>query len=163
MFSSPTMIKKLSSKTSEDILSRLVEIHKECISKCNSVCYTSEQIEEWLSIINIGNIKDQLKNTSWAIIKEGADIIGFGQYSIKDKELYQIQIDPQKQGKGYGKELYKYIEDDFKNNNVSSVSLFSTLNAVPFYERLGFKFVRNIKFKLIKTELDMVEMIKTLN
>lgn len=157
------MIEKITSKkTKKNILEKIADIHRQCILKTNSKYYAIEQIEEWLSTVNVKNIKDQLKNTTWVVIEEENHIIGFAQYSIKDKELYQIQIDPLLQGKGWGTKLYKYIESEFKKEKIGTISLYATLNAVPFYEKEDFKIVKNIQFKLVKTKIQMIEMRKVL-
>ena len=157
------MINKLSSDTNQRILQRLIEIHKECISKTNSQFYNQEQINEWISTIKLENIQNQLDSTTWIIVKNNHEIVGFAQYCLEDKEVYQIQIDPIEQGKGYGRELYKYIENDFKFNKIKHISLFATLNSVQFYKSLGFNVVEEIKFPLVKTEIKMIKMSKTLN
>ncbi len=156
------MINKLSSNTNKEILQKLIEIHKKCISKTNSQFYEQEQINEWLSTIKLENIQDQLNNTTWIVIKNNNEILGFAQYSLEDKELYQIQIDPDEQGKEYGRELYNYIENDFRINKIKQISLFATLNAVKFYEKLGFSVTKEIKFKLLKTKIKMIKMSKEL-
>lgn len=156
------MINKLSSNTNKEVLQKLIEIHKKCISKTNSQFYEQEQINEWLSTIKLENIKDQLNNTTWIVIKNNNEILGFAQYSLEDKELCQLQIDPDEQGKGYGRELYNYIENDFRINKIKQISLFATLNAVKFYEKLGFSVTKEIKFKLLKTKIKMIKMSKEL-
>ena len=87
------MINKISSNTNKEIIEKLIEIHKKCISKTNSQFYDQEQINEWLSTIKIENIEEQLDSTTWIIIKNNKKILGFAQYCLKDKEIYQIQID----------------------------------------------------------------------
>ena len=157
------MIDILTVNTNQKIFEKLVEIHKNCILETNAKYYNEQQIKEWLSLINVKNIRDQLGNTSWIIVKKNNDIVGFAQYSREEKELYQIQVCPDLQGRGYGKELYEYIENDFKQNGLPQISLFSTLNAVKFYERLGFRRVKKISFPLVKTQVNMVEMNKTIS
>lgn len=158
------MIRKISNKKNinPEILNRVVLIHKKCIKLINSKYYDKEQIKEWLSTIKIENIQEQLSNTSWIIVEEHDEIIGFAQYSITDKEIYQIQILPSEQGKGYGKKLYQYIEKDFKKNNVKQISLYSTLNAISFYKSLGFESIKKKSYKLINTSVEMDEMRKDL-
>ncbi len=155
------MIKQISTKTKKDILKKLVEIHKLCILETNSKYYDSEQIKEWISSVNIKNIQEQLTNSSWIIVKEKETIVGFAQYCLNESEIYQIQILPQYQGKGYGRELYRYIEKEFRDKNIATISLYSTLNAVSFYEKVGFKKIKNIKFNLSKTKVEMIEMKKS--
>lgn len=156
------MIKNITSKTEKNILETIVDIHKQCVSHSNSSHYNSDAIKEWLSQISVKNIQDQLSNTSWIVLEKNDEIVGFAQYSIPDKEIYQIQIMPSEQGRGYGKELYQYIEKDFKKNNVKQISLYSTLNAILFYKSLGFKSVGKKNFKLINTSATMEEMKKEL-
>ena len=96
------------------------------------------------------------------MIKNNNKILGFAQYCLEDKEIYQIQIDPDEQGKGYGRELYNYIENDFRINKIKQISLLATLNAVQFYENLGFHIIKVIKFPLVKTKIKMIKMSKEL-
>ena len=143
--------------TKQDIPS-IVEIHKKCIKETNSKAYNKEIIDNWLNLINKKNVLSQFENTTWVIIKENNTIVGFAQYDLEDTDLYQIQIDPNYQSKGYGKELYKYIENDFIKNNKDKVTLNATLNAVLFYKSLGFREIENITYDGI----DMIFMEKQL-
>ncbi|MFA5633836.1 MAG: GNAT family N-acetyltransferase [Candidatus Dojkabacteria bacterium] len=156
------MIHKLSSNTNQEILQKLIKIHKKCISKTNSQFYKQEQVNEWLFTIKIENIQDQLDSTTWIVIKNNNKIIGFAQYCLEDKELYQIQIDPNEQGKGYGRKLYDYIENDFRINKIKQILLFATLNSVQFYKNLGFNVIKEIEFPLVKTKIKMIKMSKIL-
>lgn len=157
------MINKISSNTNQEILQRLIEIHKKCISITNSPFYDSKQIDEWLSTIRLENIQDQLDLTNWITINNNYKTLGFAQYCLEDEELYQIQIDPNEQGKGYGRELYYYIENDFRINNCKQISLFATLNAVQFYKKLGFLATKEVMFPLLETKVKMIKMSKTLS
>lgn len=156
------MIKPISQNTQNHILEQIVSIHKQCVLESNSQSYENNQLKEWLETININNVKQQLINTRWITIQSDNAIIGFAQYSIEDKELYQIQVLPTEQGKGYGKKLYNCIEKDFINNKVDTISLYSTLNAVGFYKKFQFKEIGEIRFKLINTSLQMIKMQKML-
>jgi N-acetylglutamate synthase-like GNAT family acetyltransferase len=152
--------KKLTTKTKEKTLLAILDVHKSCVLKTNSKTYSSEIIKEWLSTLSLENIKEQLKNSSWVVIEENDEVLAFAQYSLKDKEIYQIQVKPEKQNQGFGKKLFEYLEKDFKKNNTKSITLFSTLDAVSFYEKLGFEKTKNIQFPLKKQSLKMVEIKK---
>ncbi|OGC57627.1 hypothetical protein A3H26_02845 [candidate division WWE3 bacterium RIFCSPLOWO2_12_FULL_36_10] len=141
----------------------IVNIHKECVSNTNSTDYTVDSIKEWLHQISEKNVLDQFETTLWYLIKTRNDIIGFCQYSIENKELYQIQISPVYQQKGYGKILYKFIESDFRKNKIEKIKLNATLNAVGFYRKLGFNEIKHINFMLHKESLEMIEMEKDLS
>lgn len=148
------MIRKLLKKDIPEI----VRIHKNCIEQCNAKCYSTSQIQEWESDVSEHNILIQLESSSWIVLEIKNKIVGFAQYSLKNEELYQLQIDPNEQGKGYGKMLCEEIFKDFKTNNIKEISLYSTLNAVPFYLSLGFEEVKEIYYPLKKEKMEMIEM-----
>ena len=101
------MITLISPSTNTKIIEKIVEIHTKCIKETNSQYYNNKQIDEWISLINRENVKNQLKNTTWILLRENNEIIGFAQYSKKDKSIYQIQITPSKQRKGRCIKCYK--------------------------------------------------------
>jgi ribosomal protein S18 acetylase RimI-like enzyme len=156
------MIYKLTDKTEFNTFQKVVDIHRLCISQSNAANYPSELIEEWLKEVNIEDTINQLKYTTWITLEKDNNVVGFAQYSLPDAELYQIQIDPSIQRKGYGKELYEYIEKDFKANNLREMALYSVQNAVEFYKKLGFKKKKGLLFPLKKTKTELTVMKKRL-
>lgn len=141
----------------------VVNLHRRCVSKSNSASYPKDVIEAWLEDISEDNVKNLLDDTNWVVVKEKESIVGFCQYDIGEELLYQIQIDPDYQNRGYGKALYGFVENAFKKQGKSEVLVNSTLDAEPFYEKLGFKKIRNTKFLLKKgIGVDMVSMKKEL-
>lgn len=154
-------IRKVSSKDIQNI----VDLHRKVVSKTNAEQYDKEVIEEWLSQITPEGVKYQLKDktTPWYLLELNSKIIGFCQFSIVEKTIFQLNINPNYQGKGYGKTLSNFMEKKFRNAGVSNVELNSTLNALSFYEKLGFKVKNPIKYKVIKCEMDMFEMVKDFN
>jgi ribosomal protein S18 acetylase RimI-like enzyme len=156
------MIHQLTNKTELKTFQKVVDIHRLCISQSNAPFYPPEVIAEWLEEVNVEDTRNQLKYTTWIVLENGNNIVGFAQYSLPDCELYQIQIDPNIQRKGYGKELYEYIEEDFRKNNIKEMKLYSVLSAIEFYKSLGFEKKRRIFLPLEKTKTELVVMTKQL-
>lgn len=142
----------------------IADLHRKIVLQENGKYYSPEIIREWLSQISPENISQQLsiKDTPWYLIEDDEKIVGFSQFSLEDKTLYQINIDPDSKGKGYGKKLYLFIEDKFRSAGVDKVELWSTTNAREFYEKQGFTVVKKIKTKLVNTEMDEFLMEKVL-
>jgi GNAT superfamily N-acetyltransferase len=136
----------------------IVQIHKKCISTSNALAYSPEIINSWISRISENCVTTQLNISTWIVILESDLIVGFAQYSITEQTLYQIQIDPEYQGKGYGKTLYKYIEQEFINAKSQRISLNSTLNAVQYYKSLNFVQTGKLNYEGI----EMIKMEKHL-
>lgn len=144
-------------------ISAIVRIHKSCMRTANAKAYPKSAVSVWLKQIHATSVKSQLSNSKWIILKLNDKAIGFAQYSVEDETLYQINILPRYSGKGFGRMLYAYIEKEFLKHNARTIDLNATLNAVPFYKKLGFKKVKNISFKLDSVSVKMVEMRKKLH
>ncbi len=156
------MVKKITQDTELNTFNRIIDIHRLCISQSNISSHTQEDISQWQSEVNIEDTKKQLNYTTWVALEKNDDIVGFAQYSLPDGELYQIQIDPNIQRSGYGRELYEYIEEDFRKNDIKEMELYSVLNAIEFYKRLGFRKKRKAFFPLKRTKTELVIMTKQL-
>ncbi|OGC51667.1 hypothetical protein A2709_03180, partial [candidate division WWE3 bacterium RIFCSPHIGHO2_01_FULL_43_9] len=146
------------SKGQKDDINTIVEIHKRCVEQTNSKVYDKKVIANWLKEINHENVLSQFENSTWVVAKIDEAIIGFAQYGLDDGVLYQIQVGPAYQGKGYGKLIYKYIEKQFVEAGKSKISLNATLNAKAFYTNLGFKDLGNTYFG----NIEMTKMEKQL-
>lgn len=142
--------------------SEITSVHKQCVLKTNAQFYAKNVIGEWVDQINDENVKEQFKNSQWLVIKTKDKIVGFCQFSLEEKTLYQINILPDHQGRNYGKLMYDFIERKFLDNGIRKIYLNSTLNAVNFYKKMGFKEIEKIDFKLEKKSIEMVKMEKTL-
>jgi len=143
-------------------VSRICEIHKRCVLLVNSKFYSKKAIGEWLKQISNENIKHQFLNSSWFVLLLDNKVIGFAQIGFDNKTIFQINIDPDFQNKGYGKKLYEFVEGLFKKRKIRTVSLRSTKNAVNFYKSLGFLEIKKSRVKLINTSIEMIEMKKIL-
>lgn len=150
-------------KAEEKDIPAIVSIHKNCVLKINSKLYPPQVIKEWVGSISEESVLKQFKNTEWIVCEVESEIVGFVQYSLTDKTLFQIQVEPKFQGNSIGTALYKYVESKFINSGLEKISLNATLNAVPFYEKMGFSKLEDIKFKLGENFVDMVKMEKILH
>jgi len=142
----------------------IVKLHRKVVSVTNAKQYGANIVKEWLSQITKDSVKNQLKvkTTSWYLLELGNKIIGFCQFPIAKGVIYQLNIDPEYQGNGYGKILYYFMEKKFIESGAKKIELNSTSNALSFYENLGFEIKQPIKYKLINSEMHMFEMIKIL-
>lgn len=141
-----------------DILA-IVKIHKTCVSKVNSKFYSPAVIAEWLKDISQENVFNQFKKSSWVVTKtKEGQVVGFGQYSLKTAEIFQVNVLPLYQGQGFGTALYQRMLDDFKRKGVEEISLNSTLNAVGFYQKLGFASLGKTEYRLGLQKMEMVKM-----
>lgn len=138
-------------KAETDDAKNIAELHKKVVKKINSEFYSPEAISEWLRDISEENVKYQFQNSDWIVAEENNKLVGFGQYSIADAEIHQINVDPDFLKRKIGRGLYDYMEDKLKSAGKEKISLNATLNAVGFYQRLGF----------IEKEEEYIGLVKT--
>jgi ribosomal protein S18 acetylase RimI-like enzyme len=132
----------------------IAELHKKVVNKINARYYSAEAIKEWLKGISEENVKHQFQNSDWIVAETGDKLVGFGQYS-SDGKIYQINVDPDYLGQNIGKGVYEYIENDFISRGIEKIDSNSTLNAVEFYRKLGFRTLEETyvgSIKLLKME-----------
>ena len=88
--------------------------------------------------------------------------IGCARIRTKDyhAKLERIAIIKEFRGKGYGKELTKFLISYCKQNNFKEICLNSQIYVSDFYKKLGFKAKRNHFFE---AGIEHVEMIMKIN
>jgi len=105
------------------------------------------------------NMLEKLPKEYTKIIIENGKIIGTG--SANKNDIGRFFILPEYQNKGYGKLLLKELEAEIIKKGNKTITLASSLGAVFFYQKCGFKYH---DYKTIKVEnnenLCYLEMVK---
>ncbi|WP_160675431.1 GNAT family N-acetyltransferase [Clostridium sp. C8-1-8] len=108
-----------------------------------------------------------------AIVFDSSEPIGFvtfGKCRDKDKtdvfgEIWGLYLVPNRWRNGYGKELMHFAIETLRNSGFKNISLWvleENLNAIRFYEKLGFLFDGTIKELYIGKPINERRYIKTL-
>lgn len=147
-------IRKAKSKDAKII----AELHKKVVSGVNSKYYPTEAIKEWIKDISEENVRYQFQNSYWIVAEIDNKVVGFGQYSVNDGEIDQINVDPDYLNQNIGVKMYNYMENNLRSRGVKKICLNSTPNATGFYQKLGFKKIQETNLKSIK----MIKMEKSL-
>jgi ribosomal protein S18 acetylase RimI-like enzyme len=113
---------------------------------------TEAQIEYMLErMYSIPSLQEQAntKNHHFILIRDQNETVGFASYehntdSLKKTKIHKIYILSSQQGKGTGKALIDYIENQAKVNNDTALFLNVNKNnsAIQFYEKVGFKIIK---------------------
>jgi diamine N-acetyltransferase len=88
------------------------------------------------------------------VAEDSTHIVGFGRImkkrNTKRKGWYHLSrlfVLPTQQGKGIGEKMYLRMENDIRKMNGSRIYVASSLYALPFYEKQGFKKVTGLRSK----------------
>ena len=98
-----------------------------------------------------------------AIAVEGEEVLGVARMHESSPNQGQVRcvaIDTAAQGKGIGKAIMAYLEDQAKTKGWTEIVLEARENAVPFYERIGYTIIA--ESYLLFGEIQHYRMSKTL-
>ena len=119
----------------------VINIVQEAFDESVAPGYTQEGIEEFFKFANENSLAERTKSNSFTMIAY-QDKKPVGIIEIKDYcHISMYFVKPQYQKKGYGKALFNEALSIIigKGNGINKLTVNSSLNAVPSYERLGFK------------------------
>ncbi|WP_407486078.1 GNAT family N-acetyltransferase [Elizabethkingia anophelis] len=143
----------------------LSTIQHMCADTIAAVCstdYNQDQIEVWISgIENTPRWNDNLLGQYILVAEYDGEITGF----ISLKNGYYIDylyIHADYQHQGIAKRLYKAIEEKALLENQSRLMADVSITAKPFFERIGFKIIRQQQVKLKGIELTNYKMEKSI-
>lgn len=122
----------------------VLSIHKQSIYGICKDHYTEKEMKAWTdrltpSLFNEG-IKDE--NNIGVVAVESAIVIGYGFFNLRDRELRALYVLPQFTCKGVGKLIMARLEDMALKKNIKKLTLQSTINAVGFYQKLGYQIIK---------------------
>ena len=90
-------------------------------------------------------------------------IVGFGVLKIDHAEIMRVYVDPAYQYQGAGKLIMHTLEQEAMIHDIKIVRLQSSLNAVSFYERIGYRTIDeggNIKDDLVFQWINMEKSLR---
>lgn len=69
----------------------------------------------------------------------GVSLVGFAELSPDGEEVRMVFVEPTVAERGIGTSLLERVEEEAARRGVERLSLRSSLNAVPFFERFGYE------------------------
>ena len=129
------MIRKL---TKADV-SRVWAIRTQAILLGCCSHYNHETVSNWSSAPMPDGFADVLVHHGALVFEEQNQLLGFGFVDIGQSSLEALFVSPDCAGKGYGKLIASELLSIAANAGVKRLTLSSSLNAVKFYQRLGFE------------------------
>lgn len=144
--------------TLEDIPEMVGLMHK-VIREVNAQDYSSTTIDRYIEYVSEEIVQEAMLNKADYYLLESEDIIGVGGIDREKGYIRQMFISSEHQGEGLGRRIIETLEDEARKRGHTTITLYSTLTAVGFYERMGYKQVGLVTFQ---KEFTTVHMIKTL-
>lgn len=138
------------------------QVHRNSIRELCSPFYTGEQIDDWLSAVKPKGYIAAMELCDFMVAMDGG-IVGLCIFNAAKAEITALYVSPRAAGRGVGRLLLQEAEALAREGRIRGLHLKSTLNAVSFYEHMGFTRIERVVYVLPSgTELPCVLMEKHL-
>ena len=103
--------------------------------------YPKKVIEKIILSLNYEGVKKRASWTHFYVIKENNKIVACGAIgpywnSLTESSLFTIFVDPDYQGKGYGRKIIETLENDEYFKRAKRIEIPAGLVAIPFYKKV---------------------------
>jgi putative acetyltransferase len=118
------------------------ELHGRSVLELCSADYTREQLDGWLSHSTIEKYQVRLKMHRSYIAERDGKVVGYVRWNPVTNELCSAFVDPDHARQGIATELMEKACQDAISCGVKELWLNASLTAVPFYEAVGWEYVK---------------------
>jgi GNAT superfamily N-acetyltransferase len=126
--------------------------------------YDEQDIARWARAGMPDAFEDVIVSSNVVVAEQDRQIIGWGLLDKSASQVEAVFVHPDSQRRGVASRILAIIEVIACSTGVRSLTLSSTLNAVPFYEHAGFQRHSRTKYHHPDGfDLDCVVMVKELD
>ena len=141
----------------------IVKLVRETIRKVNSEDYTKKQVNAWVSSNKAKKMREFIAGKRKVFVAVDKDkIIGMATWTQSENQVGALYVQKDRIGEGIGKKLYDRVEEEARKAGTKELKLYSTITAVPFYKKRGYKSVRKTHVTMNKVKIPCVIMKKKL-
>ena len=116
----------------------LWQVHTQAIRQDAVSHYDAAQIEAWAGRL-VADYYTPDPDVFIVAEADSAGVVGFCEISIEAAEIQAVFVAPEYGRRGIGRRLLQALEDIAVRHNLTHLVLDASLNAVTFYERMGYR------------------------
>ena len=141
----------------------ITQLVRDTIKKVNAADYTEEQIRAWAPTNKTNKYEQMIQEGRkiWVAV-EDSEIVGMATLKTHKNEVGGFYIKHNRIGTGIGKKLNERIEKEAKKEGINELKLWSTTTAALFYQKRGYKKIRNSYVEMNNVKVPVVIMKKKL-
>jgi len=146
----------------QDDIKAIQKLFSETIHTSCKKDYSKEQIEAWASSKNDDpKWLDKVLNQYFLIARNDIELLGFGSLENND-HLDLLYVHKDYQGKGIAGKLLQVLEKKAEINRAEKISTYASKTARAFFEKNGYKVIKEQKVTINETDLVNYKMVKKL-
>jgi GNAT superfamily N-acetyltransferase len=117
----------------------IAAIHAGAIRGLCSSHYEPHQIEAWASRRTKALYDRVLQTQAIQVAERDGQMVGFGQLDLESGQIIAVYVAPESARTGVGEAILRHLEAIARLHGWSRLHLTASLNAVPFYEKMGYE------------------------
>jgi putative acetyltransferase len=114
-------------------------VHAKAIRETCASHYSQAVIRIWAERLQPEKYAEAISSNEFFVAEENGRVVGFGELDQAGGEITGLYVSPDVGGRGVGWKLLCTLEERARAFGLETLHLTSSLNAVSFYERAGFK------------------------
>lgn len=126
-------------KAREDDEKAVRKIHKAAIEAGSKAYYRPEQIRVWATSRGDLPFGEILKQTVFLVLELEGKVVAFCSMDLRKSAIVALFVSPLYKGRGFGTRLLNEQEKIGRENGLTQLSIDSSLNAVYFYQKRGYR------------------------
>lgn len=103
--------------------------------------YEPRQLEAWAARRTPEFYARVLESQELFVADEDGAVVGFGQLDLESGQVMAVYVAPEAARRGVGTAILRHLEEMAKMHGWYLLHLTASLNAVPFYEQMGYEAV----------------------
>lgn len=147
----------------ESDVDAIFRVHSESIRVLCRERYGEREIAAWIAFRPPEAYRQAFASRELFVAEWQGEVVGFGQLDPRRGEIEACYVAPGAVGSGVGAALLRRMESEARRRGHSIVRLNATLNAEPFYARMGYRWLGRATHRVAEDVLlDCVRMEKAL-
>lgn len=140
----------------------ICELFQNTVEKINIADYSQAEINAWKKTDTPEKVKERIqdKDRYVCVAEDNGETVGMG--TLKRDRITAVFVKSDRGGEGIGSSILAHLETVARKQGCTELSLNSSLTAVMFYKKHGYKKVRDSIHQAGDVTLNCVVMKKTL-
>ncbi len=139
----------------------VAKMYRNVVRFVNCRHYKKKHIHVWLSTATVKTFWKKEKGSNRYVATINGKIVGVGEF-MKDGDFRRLYVHKDHQGEGIGTALLRRIEKDAHKKGIKHLCLGSSITGKTFYQKHGYKFLKNDLLDIRGHKLPMRKMKKKL-
>ena len=121
---------------------QIVRLFYETVCSVNRADYSEEQVRAWApGVPDPEEWHARMADRRTLVAEEGGEVVGFAELE-EDGHLDMLYVRGDSVGRGVGRRLYRAVEREARGRGLGQIFTEASVTARPFFERRGFRMVR---------------------